>query len=179
MSVTAPPGAASRPKVRSGAGDPSHPTDRVAARGGARFAIALAVCSYVALGVLVLTHASTPREPDPYADRASIAALRQSHLTLTRSQYEALDLALAQRHDGAGIGIAQWRRTPNGHYASEKNSGYPFFTAARDSRHANVAKPSDDQRRPVQPWVPIVVAGMFGAVLVLMRLRRPKNVPRS
>lgn len=52
-------------------------------------------------------------------------------------------------------------------------------TAARGSRHANVTKPWDDQRRPVQPWVPIVVTGMFGAVLVLMRLRRQKNVPLS
>jgi hypothetical protein len=52
-------------------------------------------------------------------------------------------------------------------------------TAARGSRHANVTKPSNDQRRPLQPWVPIVVAGMFGAVLVLMRLRRQNNVPLS
>lgn len=92
----------------------------------------LAVLAYLVLCVLALAHAYTPREPDPFAYRASIAALRDGHLSLTRGQYEALDLRLAKRADGGGVGIAQWRRTPSGHWASEKNAGYPFLALPFD-----------------------------------------------
>lgn len=92
----------------------------------------MAGLAYLVLVVLALAHPYTPRQPDPFAYRASIAALRDGHLTLTRAEYEALDLRLAQRADGGGVGIAQWRRTPTGEYASEKNAGYPFLVVPFD-----------------------------------------------
>lgn len=70
-------------------------------------------------------------QPDPYAYRASIAALLDGHLTLSETQYRELSERLEAVDDGwgGGTGIVQWTRTASGGLVSEKNPGYPLWAA--------------------------------------------------
>ncbi len=97
----------------------------------ARWAPALvALVFFVVFSALVLSHRERMIEPDPYAYRASIAALEQGDLTLDQQQYDDLSLQLQQTSLGGGI--AQWRMNSDGVWVSEKNPGYPFLTVAFD-----------------------------------------------
>ncbi len=71
------------------------------------------------------------RQPDPYAYRASIAALLDGRVALDAAQYRQLSAELSKLDDGwnSGIGIVQWTKTPAGAFVSEKNPGYPFLAA--------------------------------------------------
>lgn len=71
------------------------------------------------------------RQPDPYAYRASIAALLDGRLALDAAQYRQLSADLSKVDDGwnSGIGILQWTQTPAGGWVSEKNPGYLFLVA--------------------------------------------------
>ena len=90
----------------------------------------LAIVFYVAFSALVLSRPERMIEPDPYAYRASIAALENSDLTLDQQQYDALSLQLQQTSLGGGI--AQWRMNSDGVWVSEKNPGYPFLAVGFD-----------------------------------------------
>ena len=79
----------------------------------------VAVVAFAVFSVAVLAKATSLLEPDDYAYRASIAALREGHLTLSSAQYQALAQKLG--------GIQQWVELPSGRWISEKNPGYPFF----------------------------------------------------
>lgn len=86
----------------------------------------VAVLTFSALCVAVLTKSVSLLEPDDYAYRASIIALTQGHLLLTDGQYQSLSQLLSS--DG-GPGIMQWVQTASGMWVSEKNPGYPFLAA--------------------------------------------------
>lgn len=83
-------------------------------------------------------------EPDDYSYRAQAAALRDGHLTLSKSQYQQLDEKLRAHEDraspstnasgpGAALvtadGIVQWVEQPDGRFISEKNPGWSFIAA--------------------------------------------------
>jgi hypothetical protein len=93
-----------------------------------------ALCALAAIAA-VCTIALVPEhrlhQPDPYAYRASIAALLDGHALLDAAQYAALEDRLSDVDDGwnSGLGIIQWTTTPSGAYVSEKNPGYPFLAA--------------------------------------------------
>ena len=84
----------------------------------------VAIVGFVAFAVIVLIRASAMLEPDDYAYRASIVALRHGHILLTNAQYIALEHQLAS---SGGQGIMQWHHLASGKWISEKNPGYPFF----------------------------------------------------
>lgn len=90
-------------------------------------AVALAAVALVSVLALVLP--LRLHQPDPYAYRASIVALRDGRVTLTEGQFLSLAARLAHEDDGwdSRIGIMQWTRTPEGRFVSEKNPGYPFL----------------------------------------------------
>ena len=71
------------------------------------------------------------RQPDPYAYRASIAALLDGRLVLDEAQYRSLEARLKKVDDGwqSRLGVVQWTTTPSGAYVSEKNPGYAFWAA--------------------------------------------------
>jgi hypothetical protein len=95
----------------------------------------LAVGAYLILAVLALAYPDKLREPDPYAYRAAIEAIEQGDLTLSTAEYAVLDARLRADGDGwdrASMGIAQWVRTGDGVWASEKNPGYPFLAVPFD-----------------------------------------------
>ena len=92
--------------------------------------LALAVLAYVAMSVLVLSHSEKMIEPDPYAYRASIAALENGDLTLTQDQYDQLTIDL--QSTSLGGGIMQWHQDADGVWVSEKNPGYPFLVVGFD-----------------------------------------------
>jgi hypothetical protein len=89
------------------------------------------LASIVLAGALALGPHYKLRQPDPYAYRASVAALLDGRVTLDAAQYKELTAALSQVSDGwsSGIGIVQWTKTPAGVFVSEKNPGYPFLLA--------------------------------------------------
>ena len=63
-------------------------------------------------------------EPDDYAYRASIVALKNGLITLSQAQYVQLNSSLK----GNGlVGIYQWIHLPNGMWISQKNPGFPFL----------------------------------------------------
>jgi hypothetical protein len=63
-------------------------------------------------------------EADDYAYRAAVVALSHGHITLSTSQYLALN---AQLKGSGNVGILQWSHLPNGSWISEKNPGYAFI----------------------------------------------------
>lgn len=95
---------------------------------------ALAVLFFVAFSALVLSQAERMIEPDPYAYRASIAALEQGDLTLSQAQYDDLSSRLQQTSLGGGI--MQWHQDAAGTWVSEKNPGYPFLVVGFDEAGA-------------------------------------------
>jgi hypothetical protein len=106
--------------------DESAPT---AGRGiGAAFAeTALAVASFAALCVVVLSVAPQSAEPDDGAYRASIVAMTEGHfLTLSTAQAETLAKNLG---DNPAAPPNQWVELSDGRYISEKDPGYPFLAA--------------------------------------------------
>ena len=94
----------------------------------------LAVVCFAVLAGLVLSQAEKMIEPDPYAYRASIAALEDGNLTLTEVQYDQLTAELQKSPFGGGI--IQWHQTANGTWVSEKNPGYPFLAVGFDEAGA-------------------------------------------
>jgi hypothetical protein len=95
---------------------------------------ALAVVFFVAFAALVLSQAERMIEPDPYAYRASIAALENGDVTLTQQQYD--DLASRLATTSLGGGIMQWHQNASGTWVSEKNPGYPFLAVGFDEANA-------------------------------------------
>lgn len=81
----------------------------------------VALVGFTAFAVVVLVKAAQLLEPDDYAYRASIVALRSGHILLTNAQYLSLS------HQLGGPGILQWHHLTSGQWISEKNPGYPFF----------------------------------------------------
>ena len=92
---------------------------------------ALALASLVLVCVVALVPAYKLRQPDPFAYRASIAALLDGRLVLDTAQYRSLDSRLKKVDDGwhSNIGIVQWTTTPSGAHVSEKNPGYAWWAA--------------------------------------------------
>lgn len=90
----------------------------------------LAIVFFVAFSIVVLHRAEKMIEPDPYAYRASIAALENGDLTLDQQQYDALSLKL--QATSLGGGIMQWHQNDDGQWVSEKNPGYPFLAVGFD-----------------------------------------------
>lgn len=86
--------------------------------------VLLALFGFALFSALVLTRATALLEPDDYAYRASIVALRHGHILLTNRQYLALK---AQLSSGGDQGIMQWHHLASGRWISEKNPGYPFL----------------------------------------------------
>jgi len=82
---------------------------------------------FTVMAIVALVTGSKLLEPDDYAYRASIEALRSGHIWLTNAQYTAMLKHFASLDGGHGMGIAQWIHQANGHWISEKNPGYPFF----------------------------------------------------
>jgi hypothetical protein len=80
--------------------------------------------AWVTFCVALLFKAPVLFEADDYAYRASIVALRNGLITLTPSQYAALNSAL--KGNGA-FGIYQWTHLSNGNWISEKNPGFAFL----------------------------------------------------
>jgi len=105
-------------------------TDAVRGRRGT-WPLALAVASIVLACAIALGPQYKLRQPDPYAYRASVAALLDGRVALDAAQYRQLSAELSKIDDGwhSGIGIVQWARTPAGDWVSEKNPGYPFLVA--------------------------------------------------
>ena len=91
---------------------------------------AVALLFFVAFSAIVLSQPEKMIEPDPYAYRASIAALENGNLTLTQDQYDALSTSLQQ--SSLGGGIMQWHQNADGTWVSEKNPGYPFLAIGFD-----------------------------------------------
>jgi len=93
--------------------------------------LVLALASIALACAVALVPSYKLRQPDPYAYRASIAALLDGHVVLGPEQYRELSAELAAVGDGWGseIGIVQWTTTPSGGRVSEKNPGYPFLAA--------------------------------------------------
>ena len=86
----------------------------------------VATAFVVAFALAVLIPAAAMLEPDDYAYRAAIEALRHGHLWLSNSQYQDLATHLSSL-DGGGQGIQQWVQRTDGTWISEKNPGYPFL----------------------------------------------------
>ena len=84
----------------------------------------LAFGAFALFTLLVLVRATTMLEPDDFAYRASIVALRHGHILLSNAQYLTLEHQLAST---GGQGILQWHHLASGQWISEKNPGYPFF----------------------------------------------------
>jgi hypothetical protein len=84
----------------------------------------VAAFAFVMFAVIVLLRKTALLEPDDYAYRASIVALRHGHILLTNSQYAALNRQLSM---GTNPGVLQWHHMTSGKWISEKNPGYPFF----------------------------------------------------
>jgi hypothetical protein len=101
-----------------------------AARSGIRTVWAettLAVASFAALCVVVLSVAPEAAEPDDGAYHASIVAMTEGHfLTLSIAQAETLARKLG---DNPAAPPNQWVEVTNGRYISEKDPGYPFLAA--------------------------------------------------
>jgi hypothetical protein len=93
--------------------------------------LALAVVSFGVMCTLVLSHTEKMIEPDPYAYRASIAALEDGNVTLTQDQYDQVTRHLQQTPLGGGI--SQWHQIADGTWISEKNPGYPFLAIGFDA----------------------------------------------
>ena len=93
----------------------------------------IAVLFFVAFSTLVLSRPEKMIEPDPYAYRASIAALEEGNVSLSQEQYDALSLKLQQ---SSGGGIMQWHQNEDGSWVSEKNPGYPFLAVGFDEAGA-------------------------------------------
>ena len=93
--------------------------------------LALALASMVLACAIALAPHYKLRQPDPYAYRASVAALLDGRVTLDVTQYRQLAAELSRADDGwnSEIGIVQWTKTPAGDFVSEKNPGYPFLVA--------------------------------------------------
>ena len=89
-----------------------------------------AVLFFLAFSGIVLSQPERMIEPDPYAYRASIAALENGNLTLNQEQYDNLSLQLQQ--SSLGGGIMQWHQKADGTWVSEKNPGYPFLAIGFD-----------------------------------------------
>ena len=91
----------------------------------------LALVSLALVCAVALVPQYKLRQPDPYAYRASIAALLEGHVVLDAAQYAELDARLKKVNDGwrSGTGIVQWTTTANGARVSEKNPGYAFWAA--------------------------------------------------
>jgi len=89
--------------------------------------LALAVVCFAVTCGLVLSQAEKMIESDPYAYRASIAALEDGDVTLTQDQYDQVTQQLQQTSLGGGI--SQWHQTADGTWISEKNPGYPFLAS--------------------------------------------------
>jgi hypothetical protein len=104
--------------------------DAVSRRRGS-WPLAIALASVVFACAVALVPHYKLRQPDPYAYRASIAALLDGRVALDAAQYQQLSAELSKADDGwdSGIGIVQWTRTPAGDFVSEKNPGYPFLVA--------------------------------------------------
>ena len=96
--------------------------------------LALAIVCFAVLAGLVLSQAEKLIEPDPYAYRASIAALEDGNLTLTQDQHDQLTAELQK--SSLGGGILQWHQTADGSWVSEKNPGYPFLAVGFDEAGA-------------------------------------------
>jgi len=94
----------------------------------------IAVLFFVAFSALVLSRPEKMIEPDPYAYRASIAALEEGNISLSQEQYDALSLKLQQSSSGGGI--IQWHHNDDGSWVSEKNPGYPFLAVGFDEAGA-------------------------------------------
>lgn len=90
----------------------------------------LAIVFFLAFSIVVLSRPEKMIEPDPYAYRASIAALEEGNLTLDQQQYDALSLQL--QATSLGGGIMQWHQNADGKWVSEKNPGYPFLAVGFD-----------------------------------------------
>ncbi len=88
---------------------------------------ALAVATFAALCVLVLSVAPQSAEPDDGAYRASIVAMTEGHfLTFSTAQAEALARKLG---DNPAAPPNQWVEVTDGRWISEKDPGYPFLAA--------------------------------------------------
>ena len=85
----------------------------------------LALFSFIVFCNVVLLQSPKMIEPDAYAYRASIYALANGDVTLTRPEYDRLSVTLLGTP--AGGGIMQWRADGRGVWISEKNPGYPFL----------------------------------------------------
>jgi len=83
----------------------------------------VAVLGFLVFAGLILVKATSMLEPDDFAYRASIVALRHGHILLSNSQYTSLNKQLAST---GGQGILQWHHLSSGKWISEKNPGYPF-----------------------------------------------------
>lgn len=94
----------------------------------------IALLFFVAFSTLVLSQPEKMIEPDPYAYRASIAALEGGDISLNQSQYDALSLKLQESTLGGGI--MQWHQNDDGSWVSEKNPGYPFLAVGFDEAGA-------------------------------------------
>jgi len=95
---------------------------------------AIALLFFIAFSAIVLSQAEKMIEPDPYAYRASIAALENGNINLNQEQYDALSLELQQTSLGGGI--MQWHQNDDGTWVSEKNPGYPFLAVGFDQAGA-------------------------------------------
>ena len=93
--------------------------------------LAIALASIVLACAVALAPHYKLRQPDPYAYRASVAALLDGRVTLDAVQCRRLSAELSKVDDGwnSGIGIVQWTQTPAGSWVSEKNPGYSFLVA--------------------------------------------------
>ena len=94
----------------------------------------VAALFFVAFSAIVLSQPEKMIEPDPYAYRASIAALENGNINLSQEQYDALSLELQQTSLGGGI--MQWHQNDDGSWVSEKNPGYPFLAVGFDEAGA-------------------------------------------
>jgi hypothetical protein len=122
----------------------------VAERGiqAARAEAMLAVATFAALCVVVLSVSPQTAEPDDGAYRASIVAMTEGHfLTLSIAQAEALARKLG---DNPAAPPNQWVEVTDGRYISEKDPGYPFLAAPF-------------QRLGIVRWAPL----FFGALACL------------
>gem|GEM_PF-276944 len=98
------------------------------------FPAIIAVLFFLAFSAIVLSQPEKMIEPDPYAYRASIAALENGNINLSQEQYDALSLELQQTSLGGGI--MQWHQNDDGSWISEKNPGYPFLAVGFDEAGA-------------------------------------------
>src|SRR5437773_5107469 len=113
----------------SGRRQPTH-VDAPATERGIQAAWAeamLAVATFAALCVVVLSVSPQTAEPDDGAYRASIVAMTEGHfLTLSTAQAETLARKLG---DNPAAPPNQWVELSDGRYISEKDPGYPFLAA--------------------------------------------------